>query len=271
VKPLSREGRVVLSMATALALAACRGESRSGASHRTSPPRQSESRSSSKGAPGRVAARESAASAPPFKTLVIEMSLEERDYRDGQEIIHRWGRGTKSMDIAGNRRRDDFHGTVTVLASASHEVESTLIFDGDSLYYVQTSNGKTVASRKHVNAANGYEPLVWKEGLLPMLESAGLRPTADSFMGRSCKVFRSRNDSEWVWDGVLLKAEAHEAETNHTVLEQAVRIQEDVDLADSQFAPPSGVVFVEDRDSMAQSLVPNKPGPWAQPFYLRTF
>jgi len=203
---------------------------------------------------------------------VIEMSVEERAYHDGQEFLHRSGTGRKSIDIAGNRRHDDFRGTATVMGGSPEEIASTLVFDGHTAYVVKTSGGKTAAARQDLSATTGYDPIVWKEGLLAMVAaSAGLRPEEKSFLGRPCKVFRSRDgsDSEWIWNGILLKEEIRRPDT--TILEQAVRIDENADLEDSLFSAPSGVDFQPYTETMAQSLVHDKPGPWMQPFHSRIY
>jgi hypothetical protein len=222
---------------------------------------------------GRGAATGAAqADPPPFRTLVIEMSVEEKGFHDGQEFLHRSGTGKKSIDIAGNRRRDVFRGTTSVLGGSPEEIASTLVFDGRTAYIIKTSGGKTAAAKEDLNAATGYDPVVWREGLLAMVAAvAGLQPQEQSFAGRPCRVFRSRDgsSSEWIWNGVLLKEEVRRADT--TILEQAVRIEENADLEDSLFAAPSGVDFVEYRQTVAQSLVHDKPGPWTQPFHSRIF
>lgn len=242
-----RSAGVSLAVAAGLALAGCRG--RGGAA-------------APSGSPG-----------GSLRTLVVEMSVDERASRDGQEYLRRTGTGTKWIDVAGNRRRDEYHGKVTVLGGPAKGVASTLVFDGKTAYSVVESEGRPTVAASADLTASGRRPLVAKEGLFPWLESAmeksGHPPKDESFLGRACRVYTAPDGSqkEWIWNGILLKAEVRSAD--RTVVEQATDVRENVTLEDSRFAPPPGVRFETGRAGPAWAD-PGGAGPWSLPFYMRT-
>jgi hypothetical protein len=248
--PIGSAG-TALVVAAGLALAGCRGQSSAAPS----------------GSPG---------SGASLRTLVIEMTLDDRASRDGQEYLRRTGTGTKWIDVAGNRRRDEFHGKVTVLGGSAKEVASTLVFDGKTAYSVFESDGRQTVAASADLTAGGRHPLVAKEGLFPSLGlDAAMKksrhpPRDETFLGRACRVYASPDgtQSEWIWNGILLKAEVRTAD--QTVVEQATDVRENVPLEESRFAPPPGVRFEAGRAGPAWAD-PGGAGPWSLPFYLRAF
>jgi len=256
IPSISRPGVSVAVLTAALLLADCRAREHSAA--------------------GRAGERTGGGTETGPRTLVIEMTVEESGSRDGHEYVHRSGRGTKWIDVAGNRRRDDFRGTVRVLDARPKEVSTTLLFDGKTAYSVMTVDGRQTAASMADLTDRGKAPSVAKEGVISsldgLLRKRGHAPTAETFLGRSCVVFgltgSTQTQTEWIWNGVLVKSEVQSPD--RTVLEQATRIEENVPIDAERFAPPSGVHFQPAPAGQA-GLNPADRRPWAQPLYMRAF
>jgi hypothetical protein len=216
---------------------------------------------------GAAGAAQTVADRRPFKNAVVELTFRSKSLHEGEEYISETGRGIEYIDAAGGRRRQDFEHTVTTLRQLTSTQRLTLIFDGTKLYIVTTSKDGQRAGRV-TDLREGYDYTVWEDAFIESSKLLGITISEEQFLGRPCKVYTLAkgvdNQKWWVWNGVTLRSESH-FETTSTVMdtwEEAVRVEQDVEIDPGLFSPPPDVTFEPANLSVAEQQDHHKPAPW---------
>jgi hypothetical protein len=208
----------------------------------------------------------------PFRSAVVELTFRSRSLHDGEEFLSATGHRTEYIDVTGGRRREDYERTVTAMRQLTSTEALTWIFEGSKLYAVTDKNNKRAG---HVaDLREGYDYTIWRDSAVEQLNLParlpGVTVSEEMFLGRPCKVYSISKAPEvqrwWVWKGVTLRSESHWV-IQTTVLdtsEEAVRIEEDVDLDASLFTPPTDVTFEPAQPTVAEQLNHHKSAPWVR-------
>jgi hypothetical protein len=207
----------------------------------------------------------------PFRNAVVEVRFRSKSLHEGEEYLSETGRGIEYIDAAGGRRRQDFENTVTAMRQLTTTEGITLIFDGTKLYTLTSKNGNRAG--RVTDLGEGYDYKVWEDASVPSIVESKLPGTGiseEQFLGRPCKVYTLAkgvdNQKWWVWNGVTLRSESH-FETTSTVMdtwEEAVRVEEDVEIDSGLFSPPPDITFEPAELSTAEKQNHHKPAPWAR-------
>jgi hypothetical protein len=210
---------------------------------------------------------QTAADSRPFRNAIVELTFRSKSLHQGEEYISETGHGIEYIDAAGGRRRQDFEHTVTTLRQLTSTQGLTLIFDGTKLYIVTTSKDGQRAGRV-TDLREGYDYTVWEDAFIESSKLLGITISEEQFLGRPCKVYTLAkgvdNQKWWVWNGVTLRSESH-FETTSTVMdtwEEAVRVEQDVEIDPGLFSPPPDVTFEPANLSVAEQQDHHKPAPW---------
>lgn len=203
----------------------------------------------------------------PFKTAVVELTFRSKSLHEGEGYLSDTGRGTEYIDAAGGRRRQDFERTITAMRQLTTTEGLTLIFDGTKLYIVTSKNGKRAG--RVADLREGYDNTVWKDAAAEELRVPGATVSEEEFLGRPCKVYSISPGKTvqkwWVWNGITLRSETHfeDATTVQDITEEAVRVEEDVEIDPALFSPPPDVTFEPAQLSVAEQDH-HKPAPWVR-------
>jgi len=125
----------------------------------------------------------------------------------------------------------------------------TWIFDGTHFYGWIDKDGKRLNRMAEVHEK--YDSPVWADAAVEQQKLQGATVSGEEeVLGRPCKVYTQSftglvTRKWWVWNGVTLRSESHwdRDKSVSDTTEQAVRVEEDVDIDPSLFKPPNDVVF----------------------------
>jgi hypothetical protein len=218
---------------------------------------------------GAAGTAQTAADRRPFRNAVVELTFRSKSLHEGEEYISETGRGIEYIDAVGGRRRQDFEHTVTTLRQLTSTQGLTLIFDGTELYIVTTGKDGQRAGRV-TDLREGYDYTVWEDAAAEKLRVPGAMVTEEEFLGRPCKVYSISPGKTvqkwWVWNGITLRSETHfeDATTVQDITEEAVRVEEDVEIESGLFSPPSDVTFEPAQLSVADQQNHHKSAPWVR-------
>jgi hypothetical protein len=209
----------------------------------------------------------------PFRSAVVELTFRSRSLHEGEETLSDTGHRIEYIDVTGGRRREDYDNSATTLHQFTSSEARTSIFDGRNYYVVTEKEGKRAG--RVTEMPPGFDFPIWADSMLEEFVKESARPgTAfgqEDFLGRPCKLYSfsksysNGTDTQkyWVWNGITLRSELHQ-ETRDTTdtFEEAVRIEEDVDIDPSLFIPPNDVTFEPVMQTPAQQLGLRKSPPW---------
>ncbi|MGB2901673.1 MAG: hypothetical protein WBB89_20625 [Candidatus Acidiferrum sp.] len=202
----------------------------------------------------------------PFRSAVVELTFRSKSLHQGEEYLSETGHGIEYIDAAGGRRRQDFERTVTALRQLTSTEGLTLIFDGTKLYIVTSKDGKRAG--RVTDLREGYDYTVWEDAFSEWSKLPGTSIGEEQFLGRQCKLYtlaiRDQIQKWWVWNGVTLRSESHLGTTPNAddTSEEAVRVEEDVEIDSGLFSPPPDVTFEPAELSVADQQNHHKPAPW---------
>jgi hypothetical protein len=215
---------------------------------------------------GSAGAAQTAADRRPFRNAVVELTFRSKSLHQGEEYISETGRGIEYIDAAGGRRRQDFERTVTTLRQLTSTQGLILMFDGAKLYIVTSKDGQRTG--RVTDLREGYDYTVWEDAAAEKLRVPGATVSEQEFLGRPCKVYSISPGKTvqkwWVWNGITLRSESHfeDATTVQDTTEEAVRVEEDVEIESGLFSPPSDVTFEPAQLFVAEQQDHRKPAPW---------
>jgi hypothetical protein len=199
---------------------------------------------------------------------VVELTFSSRSVHDGVEFLSATGSRVEYIDAAGGRRREDYTSTGTVMNQLATNTAVTWIFDGSHLYATMDHDNKRRASV--VEFREGYGGTIWGDASVEQLEIPGATVSEEEFLGRLCRVYQISHGADlqkwWVWNGVTLRSESHQ-EIQTTILdtsEEAVRVEENVDINPDMFMPPGDVTFEPAKPAVAERYKHPKVGPWVR-------
>jgi len=212
----------------------------------------------------------------PFRSAVVELTFSSRSVHDGVEFLSAAGRRIEYIDVTGGRRREDYTSTDTAMSQLTTNTAVTWIFDGSHLYAMIDHNNKREGHV--VEMREGYGGTIWGDAAVEELKLPGATISEEEFVGRPCKVYEVIQGPYvrkwWVWNGVTLRSESHQeiqtknpntSEIENTVLdtsEEAVRIEQDVDIDPGMFIPPSDVTYEPADAAAIQRYKHLKTAPW---------
>jgi len=202
----------------------------------------------------------------PFGSAVVELTFSSRSVHDGVEFLSATGRRIEYIDVTGGRRREDYVSTDTAMSQLTTNTAVTWIFDGNHLYAMIDHNNKRAGHV--VEMREGYGGTIWGDAAVEELKPPGATISEEEFLGRPCKVYQISQGADvrkwWVWNGVTLRSESHQ-EIQTTILdtsEEAVRIEQDVNIDPSMFIPPSEVTYEPADPAAIQRYKHLKTAPW---------
>lgn len=202
----------------------------------------------------------------PFRSAVVELTFQSRSTDDGVETLSATGRRTEYIDAAGGRRREEYSSNDAIVGGQLPSQQSvTWIFDGTRFYGWIDKNGKRINLTADIHEK--YDAPIWADAAVEELKLPGATISAEEeFLGRPCKVYTFSTGLAtkkwWVWNGVTLRSESHQDIQNSVTdtSEEAVRVEEDVDLDPGLFKPPDGVTFELAKPTPAQRA--DHHAPW---------
>jgi len=202
----------------------------------------------------------------PFRNAVVELTFRSKSLREGEEYLSETGRGSEYIDAVGGRRRQDYERTVTTLRQLTSTQGLTLIFDGTKLYMVTSKDGKRTG--RVTDLHDGYDYTVWEDAFIEWSKLPGTAISEEQFLGRQCKLYtlaiRDQIQKWWVWNGVTLRSESHLGTAPDAIdtSEEAVRVEENVEIDPGLFSPPADLTFEPAQLSVAEQQNHHKPAPW---------
>jgi len=206
----------------------------------------------------------------PFRSAVVELTFSSRSVHDGVEFLSATGRRIEYIDATGGRRREDYTSTDTAMRQLTSNTAVTWIFDGSKLYAVSDHNNNRRA--RVVEFGEGYSGTIWADAAVEELRMPGATVTEENFLERPCKVYQISQGTYlrkwWVWNGVTLRSASHMEIQKTTILdtwEEAVRVEENVDISSDMFIPPSDVTYEPAEPAVAQRYKHPEVGPWVRP------
>jgi hypothetical protein len=204
----------------------------------------------------------------PFRSAVVELTFRSKSLHEGEEYLSATGHRTEYIDAAGGRRREDYERIVTTMRQSTSTEALTLIFDGTNLYTVTSNNGTRAG---HVtDLREGYDYTIWEDAAAEKLHVPGATVSEQEFLGRPCKVYSISPGKTvqkwWVWNGITLRSESHfgDATTVQDTTEEAVRVEEDVEMDPGLFTMPADVTFEPVKPTVAEQLNHHKSAPWVR-------
>ena len=185
----------------------------------------------------------------PFRSVVVELSLQSRSLDDGVETLRATGHRTEYIDAAGGRRREEYSSNNTIVGGQLPSQQSvTWIFDGSHFYGWIDKNGRQTNRMAQIHEK--YDSPIWADAAVEELKLPGATISGEEeFLGRPCKVYTLSTGlvtkKWWVWNGVTLRSESHQDIQNSVTdtSEEAVRVEDDADIDPGLFKPPNDVTF----------------------------
>jgi hypothetical protein len=204
----------------------------------------------------------------PFQNAVVELKFSSRTLHNGEEVLSATGHRLEYIDATGGRRREDYERHVTTMRQLNSTEGLTLIFDGTSLYAVTSQHDTRVG--RVTDLREGYDYTVWEDAAAEKLRVPGATVSEEEFLGRPCKVYSISPGKTvqkwWVWNGVTLRSESHfeDAVEIQDITEEAVRVEQDVEIDRGLFALPADVTFEPVKPTVAEQLNHHKSAPWVR-------
>jgi hypothetical protein len=206
----------------------------------------------------------------PFRSAVVELTFSSRSVHEGVEFLSATGRRIEYIDAAGGRRREDYTSTDTAMSQLTSNTAVTWIFDGSKLYAMSDHNNNRRA--RVVDFNEGYGGTIWADASVVELPMPGATVSEEEFLGRPCKVYQISRGADlqkwWVWNGVTLRSESHMEIQKTTILdtsEEAVHVEENVDINPDMFIPPGDVTFEPAEPAVVERYKHPQVGPWVRP------
>lgn len=211
----------------------------------------------------------------PFRSVVIQLAFRSRSLHEGEETRSDTGHRIEYIDVTGGRRREDYDNNATILHQFTSSEAQTSILDGHNYYVVTQKEGQR--SGRVTEMPQGFEYPIWADSMTEDLVKEFARPGTtlgqEDLLGRPCRVYSfsksysTGTDTQkyWVWNGITLRSELHQETPDTTdTFEEAVRIEEDVDIDSRLFVPPNDVMFEPAQRTPAEQLDLRKSPPWVR-------
>ena len=204
----------------------------------------------------------------PFRSVVVELTFQSRSLDDGVETLSATGHRTEYIDAAGGRRREEYSSNDTIVGGQLPSQQSvTWTFDGTHFYLWIDKDGKRMNRMAEIHEKFGSP--IWADAAVEELKLPGATITGEEeFLRRPCKVYTLSTGlvtkKWWVWNGVTLRSESHQDIQNSVTdtSEEAVRVEEDVDIDPGLFKPPEDVTFEMAKPTPARQA--DHRAPWVR-------